>query len=293
MHDGSRQRVPTIRSLQTLSIKYPLHTSSPFDKWKLVVVDAASLTDLQLSIKLAPHEWSAILDGLTLPVLVCVGLWAEAISTETSTLFFNRHPKIRIIKYMSATADALPASCEPLHLPHLESLNTLAPYLVHILSTPEHAAAACADDVAVPDALNIRQRFPSLSHIELRPHVRLHDALLLASAHTPLSALTLWSLSEAHLAAGPWPTFPRVRRLTLNESRVVQHARVAGLPALLALAFPALAKVEVNYSWANNADISNRQVKKEQRAFVEEVKAANPGVHTFLFDGKEHAVLGG
>jgi hypothetical protein len=164
---------------------------------------------------------------------------------------------------------------------------------VHILSTPEHAAAACADDVAVPDALNIRQRFPSLSHIELRPHVRLHDALLLASAHTPLSALTLWSLSEAHLAAGPWPTFPRVRRLTLNESRVVQHARVAGLPALLALAFPALAKVEVNYSWANNADISNRQVKKEQRAFVEEVKAANPGVHTFLFDGKEHAVLGG
>ncbi|KAJ6545164.1 hypothetical protein B0H19DRAFT_280925 [Mycena capillaripes] len=290
MHDGSRQRVPTIRALQTLSVQYPLDAAAaaPFDKWKLVIVDAGTLTDLQLSIKLAPHEWAAILDSaLTLPALVCVGLWAEAISTATSTRFLNRHPKIRTIKYMSPTADALPAGCAPLSLPRLESLNTLVPYLVHILAAPEPAASCAHPDGASAAASDTRTRFPHLSHIELRPHTRLPAALRLASAHAPLGALTLWSLEPSHLAASrPWPTFPHVCRLTLNESNVTRAPLACGLPALLAQAFPALTKVEVNYSWMYTTDMSGRQVRAEQRAFVEQVGAANPGVHTFLFDGR-------
>ncbi|KAJ7135141.1 hypothetical protein C8R46DRAFT_1235240 [Mycena filopes] len=291
MHDGSRQSVPTIRSLHTLSIKSPLDASasadSPFDKWKLVVVDSASLTDLQLSIKLSTPEWTAILSALSLPALACLGLWAEAITTATSTRFLNRHPKIRTIKYMSPTADALPAGCAPLRLPALETLNTLVPYLVHILAVPDDAASCAEDDASPSDALVAPQRFPRLVHIELRPHARLHEALLLASAHAPLRALTLWSLAPAHLTPA-WPVFPRVRRLTLNESALARLV-AAGLPALLAQSFAALTKVEANFSWGNNADISRRQVEKEERAFVERVGEANPEVRTFLFDGKEHS----
>ncbi|KAJ7023603.1 hypothetical protein C8F04DRAFT_1134054 [Mycena alexandri] len=290
MHDGSRQNVPTIRSLHTLSVKYPLNSAaaSPFDKWKLVVVDVASLTDLQLSIKLLPQEWAAILGALSLPALVCVGLWAEAINTATSTRFFNRHPKIRTIKYMSPAADAVPPGCPPLRLPSLETLNTLVPYLVHILAVPDDAASCAEDDASASDAIIALQRFPRLVHIELRPHVRLHEALLFASAHAPLRALTLWSLAPAHLTPR-WPVFPDVRRLTLNESQLVRLL-AAGLPGLIARGFPALMKVELNYSWANNTDISTRQMEKEQKAFVEQVRAANPALHMFLFDGKEYSV---
>ncbi|KAF8188848.1 hypothetical protein K438DRAFT_1833432 [Mycena galopus ATCC 62051] len=288
MHDGSRQRIPAIRSLRTLSIKYPLHaTLAPFDKWKLVVLDAASLTDLQLYIKLASQEWSAILDGLLLPALVCVGLWAEAISTATSARFFNRHPTIRTIKYMSPTADSLPRESSPLSLPSLETLNTLAPYLVHVFSPPKRDAScadADADASEAADTYGTRARFPHLAHIELRPHARFHAALALAAAHTPLRALTLWSLAPAHFPSpSAWPVFPNVLRLTLNES-CLPPVLAAGLPGLLAHAFPALRKVEVNYS---NPDISKRQAR-EQRAFVEQVRAANPGVHTILFDGREY-----
>ncbi|KAJ7146963.1 hypothetical protein C8R44DRAFT_973515 [Mycena epipterygia] len=293
MHDGSRQRVPTIHALQTLTVKYPLAPApapAPFDKWKLVVVDAAFLTDLQLSIKLAPREWAAILDALALPALVCVGLWAEAISTATSARFFTRHPTIRTLKYMSPTADALPAGCAPLRLPRLESLNTLAPYLEHILSLPSSSpSASCADadsdEKAHADAS--QQCFPRLSHIELRPHPRLRAALLLASAHAPLTALTLWSLAPAALSPA-WPVFPAVRRLALNEVRVMALLE-GGLGGLLAHAFPALTHVGVNYSWAGNGGVTaGRQMERERRAFVKEVTAANPGVRTVLFDGREY-----
>ncbi|KAJ7146955.1 hypothetical protein C8R44DRAFT_864663 [Mycena epipterygia] len=275
MHDGSRQHVPTIHALQTLTVKYPL-APAPFDKWKLVVVDAALLTDLQLSLKLAPREWAAILDALALPALVCVGLWAEAISTATSARFFTRHPTIRTLKYMSPTADALPPGYAPLHLPRLESLNTLAPYLEHILSLPSSSpSASCADadsdEKAHADAS--QQRFPRLSHIELRPHPRMRAALLLASTHAPLTALTLWSLAPAALSPA-WPVFPALE---------------GGLAALLAHAFPALTHMGVNYSWEGNGGVTaGRQMEREQRAFVKEVTAANPGVRTVLFDGREY-----
>ncbi|KAF7367010.1 hypothetical protein MSAN_00960100 [Mycena sanguinolenta] len=234
MHDGTRQRAPTIRALRTLSLKYPLHPSSaPFDKWRLVVVDAASLTDLQLSIKLAPQEWAAILDALALPALVCVGIWAEAISTATSTRFFNRHAGIRTIKYMSTTADALPAHCVPLSLPRLESLNTRAPYLVHIFTPPGVAhSLSCADanSPPEPESSSTRARFPHLVHIELRPHAQFAAALLLASLHPPLAALTLWSLLPSHFTPiTSWPIFPNIRRVTINESRI---------PLLLGADFP-------------------------------------------------------
>ncbi|KAJ6594345.1 hypothetical protein B0H19DRAFT_1247027 [Mycena capillaripes] len=95
---------------------------------------------------------------------------------------------------MSPTADALSAGRAPHSLPRLESLNTLAPYLVNMLDAPEPAASCAHTDVnggagAATDAFDPCTRFPHLSHIELRPHMRLHDTLLLASA------LTLWSLS--------------------------------------------------------------------------------------------------
>ncbi|KAJ7758404.1 hypothetical protein B0H16DRAFT_1536093 [Mycena metata] len=286
MHDGSRQKVPTIRSLQRLSIKYPLHSAapSPFNKWKLVVVDVASLTDLQLSVKLLPHEWAAILDALTLPALVCVGLWAEAIGTATSTRFFNRHPQIRTIKYMSPAADALPPGCAPLRLPALETLNTLVPYLVHILAVPDDAASCAEDDASAADALIAPHRFSRLVQIELRPHARLHEALLLASAHAPLRALTLWSLSPTYLTP-TWPVFPSVRLLTLNESPL--HVLLAaGLPVLLAHAFPSLRRIELNYAWANT-DVGVKQMEREQRAFVGAVREKNLGVGVFMFDGRE------
>ncbi|KAJ6575587.1 hypothetical protein DFH09DRAFT_1311655 [Mycena vulgaris] len=284
MHDGSHQRVPTIRSLQTVSTRYPLDAtaSSPFNKWKLVVIDATTLTDLQLSIKLAPHEWAAILDALALPALVCVGIWAEAISTETSTRFFNRHPKVCTLKYMSPTADALPPGCAPLRFPRLESLNTLPGYLVFILSASAPVSSCAEDD---PNGSNPAQRFPHLSHIELRPRGQLLNALQLASAHAPLSALTLWSLYPVHISSKNWPILASVRLLTLNEVDVIP-ALAGGLPELLARAFPALTRVEVNYSWANG-EISKRQKERELRAFVSEVKAANPRVHTIVFDGRE------
>ncbi|KAJ7174121.1 hypothetical protein C8R43DRAFT_977138 [Mycena crocata] len=270
MHDGARQRR-----------QIPLDSAAPapFNKWKLVVVDIATLTDLQLSIKLAAHEWAAVLGALELPALVCVGLWAETISTAVGTQFFNRHPKLRTIKYMSPAADALPVSCAPLRLPHLESLNTLVPYLIHILDSDADPSSSSA------------ARFPSLVHIELRPHIRLREALLHASTHTPLSTLTLWSLSPlAFPFADAPPVFPTVRRLLLNEIRGVKHALAAGLPKFIAVAFPALTKLELNYCWGANVDISRVQVRREQRALVEQVGAANPGVHTFLFDGKEQPI---
>ncbi|KAJ6470889.1 hypothetical protein C8R45DRAFT_1014863 [Mycena sanguinolenta] len=283
MHDGTRQRAPTIRALRTLSLKYPLQpNSAPFDKWRLVVVDAASLTDLQLSVKLAPQEWSAILDALALPALACVGVWAEAISTATSTRFFNRHAGIRTIKYMSPTADALPAHCAPLSLPRLESLNIRVPYLVHVL-TPPATDTSGAEANFPPNSS--RARFPHLVHIELRPHAQLPTALLLASAHTPLAALTLWSLMPSHFTPlTSWPIFPNVRLVTINESSIPLLLR-AKFPKLLARAFPALRKLEMNYSWANNSDVSNKQIREEHRAFVEGVKGANPAVHMISFDG--------
>ncbi|KAJ7209253.1 hypothetical protein GGX14DRAFT_543304 [Mycena pura] len=178
--------------------------------------------------------------------------------------------------------DALPPGCASLRLPRLETLNTLVPYLLHILAPAPAADGACElkddDDAAAP-------RFPCLALIELRPHALLPDALrLLARTHAPRSLL------PAHFAAAWWSPqrFPAVRVLTLNECRVVPEPA-----ALLARVFPALAKVKVNHcSWASrgDVDVSRRQIEREQRAFVEQVKAANPGVHTVIFDGKEPAV---
>ncbi|KAJ7291760.1 hypothetical protein C8J57DRAFT_1273894 [Mycena rebaudengoi] len=265
MHDGSRQRVPTIRSMETLSIKYPVHAHlPPFNKWKIVTVDAASITELQLSIKLSSQEWSAILAAISLPSLSCVGLWAETITTEASTCFFNRHP-IRIIKYMSPRVDPLPPDCPPLHLPRLEYLNTVAPYLVHILEDGDSSL------------------LPKLRHIELRQHALFRDALVLACTLVPLRALTIWTLRE--FDAQWWPVFPRVRKITLNEIRV--PASFAHLPSLLARAFPELVEVEVNYSFVSE---SHRQTAAEQAEFVKRVWSANAAVHTFTFDGQHHPI---
>ncbi|KAJ6623737.1 hypothetical protein B0H10DRAFT_778282 [Mycena sp. CBHHK59/15] len=285
MHDGSRQRVPTIRSMQTLGIKYPMHdTMSPFNQWKIVTIDAASITDLQLTIKLSSQKWSAILAAISLPSLVCVGLWAETITTETSTLFFNRHP-IRTIKYMSPTDTPLPPGCPSLHLPRLESLNTLAPYLTHILQAPDSAQhLPRLTHIELLHHYLFRDALP-LASIELRQHYLFRDALLLASTHPPLTALTLWSLHE--FDAPWWPRFPGVRRITLNEIRV--PASLAHLPALLARAFPALKTVEVNYSFVRD-EMSRRQIAADQAEFVHRVSRVNPTVHTFLFDGREHAL---
>ncbi|KAJ6587350.1 hypothetical protein B0H10DRAFT_1961417 [Mycena sp. CBHHK59/15] len=245
MHDGSRQRVPTIRSMQTLGIKYPMHdTVSPFNQWKIVTIDAASITDLQLTIKLSSQEWSAILAAISLPSLVC----------NHQIYVAHRH--------------AAAPGCPPLHLPRLESLNTLAPYLTRILQAPDSA-----------------QHLPRLTHIELRQHYLFRDALLLASTHAPLAALTIWSLHE--FDAPWWPRFPGVRRITLNEIRV--PASLAHLPALLVRAFPALKTVEVNYSFVSE-EMSRRQIAADQAEFVHRVSRVNPTVHTFLFDGREHAL---
>ncbi|CAK5266472.1 unnamed protein product [Mycena citricolor] len=265
MHDRSKQSVPTIRTMQTLSATFRPRAEK---LWNTVVLDAHTLTDLQLTIKLAPNEWDAVLGSLHLPALVCVGLWAPEISVETSTRFLNRHRRVTTIKNMTAYS-VLEASGAPLSLPKLQTLNALVPFVLHVLS-PGDADA----------------RFPHLAHIELRQHAQLPDCLRLLASHLPtLSALTLWTLHAMHFTS--WPVLPNLRRITFNECRI--PASGGSFDAIMTpKTFPALSKVEVNYTWSGSGDVllSVKQIRKDRRVFADRVRVLHPGVQNFVFDGQ-------
>ncbi|KAJ7609878.1 hypothetical protein FB45DRAFT_1066441 [Roridomyces roridus] len=267
MHDGSRQNVPTISSLTMLNIS-PLNAAAPvpFDQWKLVVVDASLLTELDLSVKLTPDEWDVILDALALPNLQHVGLWAQAISVTTSTLFLNRHPTVHTLKNMTRTITPSPDG-PSLRLPQLDTLNALAPYVITVLRSSEPSST----------------RLPRLALIELRPHAQLDEALLLASAHAPLTSLALWTFSLPRTRT-PKITFPTVHRLILNEPQITALMDDA-LPAFLAVAFPALDCLEVNYAWMSDVGLSAKHIEKQNTALARRVAAVNPGVRVLVDSG--------
>ncbi|KAJ7858075.1 hypothetical protein B0H14DRAFT_3447588 [Mycena olivaceomarginata] len=282
LHDGSRQSVPSIHSIQTLDVTYPVCAAlvlPPKRPWTLVVIDARRITALRLSITLLPHEWTQILGTLTLPCLRDVGIWAPAITSFTSTSFLNHHaPQITALTYMAPVADALANCTPPLALPQLLHLTALAHYVVHIMSGRSPEAA-----------------FPSLTHAELWPDAAFTEALQLLSAHSRLTHITLWALgdpddaksSAADLNLDPalWPVFPAVIILELNKS-AVEDPR---LLALIARAFPALQHLHVNGSLPKLPDfgltIYFRALEKRRAAFVSRIREANSEVTMFRIEG--------
>ncbi|KAJ7664864.1 hypothetical protein B0H17DRAFT_295722 [Mycena rosella] len=266
MHDSSRQWVPSIRSIQSLDITYPVCTAlSPLQPWTMVIVDAVNITTLLLSIHLSPREWSAILSATTLSHLTEVGIWAETITSATSTAFLNRHAaNLLTLRYMSPVAEPLPPLSPPLSLPALRHLSARAHYVVHILRGP------------VAPAL-----FPALAHVELWPDTHTHAALHLLSLHPALTRLTLWLLPEFDPA--PWPVFPEVDRVELNTCPVTDVC----LPTLLACAFPVLRRVEVNHSFPKakgRSPVENQAIRNAKHALVRSIALANSGVERYFID---------
>ncbi|KAJ7139241.1 hypothetical protein C8R44DRAFT_727344 [Mycena epipterygia] len=258
MHDGSRQWVPSIRSIKSLNITYPVCTAlSPLQPWTLVVVNAKTIMTLRLSIRLSAPEWSAILSSITLPHLHEVGIWAPTITSETSTAFLNRHA-IFTLKYMSPAATPLPPAAPPLALPMLSHLTALSHYIVYILHARDSAAL-----------------FPNLASVELWPDARLYDALHLLSSHPPLQRFTLWFLHD--IALTQWPVLFGVDVVELNKSRVD--------PALLAHAFPALRRLQINYCFPKGkSPTENKAIRRGKQLLVNRIAQANPGIDRYFID---------
>ncbi|KAJ7754367.1 hypothetical protein DFH07DRAFT_823110 [Mycena maculata] len=257
MHDGSRQWVPSIRSLNTLDATYPVCTALvPHRPWTLVIVNSREISELLLSIQLSAPEWSAILSALTLPKLREVGIWAETIASAASTPFLNRHA-VATLRYMSPIAERLPYGAAPLCLPKLRHLIALSHYVVHTL----HGRDA--------DAL-----FPKLEHVELWPDTHFHAVLRLLSSHVPIQRLTLWMPPD--FDAARWPVFPGVDVVHLNKS----DAGAAGLRALLAHAFPALRRLHVNHSFEKGA------IRQKKLDFLRRIALLNTGLEGIFIDGE-------
>ncbi|KAJ7301273.1 hypothetical protein DFH08DRAFT_978910 [Mycena albidolilacea] len=253
-HDGSRQRVPTIRTPQTLRVTYSLTPSpapSPFNHWSLVAVDASTLTDLHLTLKFALHEWAAILDALA-----CL---------------------------RSYSADAGGALL--LSLPRLESLNTTVLPRAHPRPEPGYLLHALRRRPLSP-MMRTRATEPTAS-----PHSRTSSCAPppLLSRTPPPPSYSLRSCSQAtshpqpvHIVVAHRGARGRPPLDTTNSTSTEANGKV---PALLP-AFPSLRRL-MNYAWAGHADISRRQVRGAQRAFVEGVPAAHEGVTQVWFDGRE------
>ncbi|KAJ6575580.1 hypothetical protein DFH09DRAFT_1150643 [Mycena vulgaris] len=272
MHDGSRQWVPSIRSIKSLHISYPVCTALEAPQpWTMIVVDAENIRTLLLSIQLSTQQWSAILGSITLPKLHEVGIWAETITSTTSTSFLNRHAAdILTLKYMSPVAEPLPPASPPLSLRKLQRLSALSHYIVHILHGRDTGAV-----------------FPRLAHVELWPDTQTHVALHLLSTHTPLQQLTLWFLTDIDPVL--WPVFPEVILLELNNVNLVEldkgTAGAAGLPALFAHAFPALLRLLVNHSFPKGkSPIENLAIRKTKQALVKRIAEVNPGIQGYYID---------
>ncbi|KAJ7826770.1 hypothetical protein B0H14DRAFT_1244249 [Mycena olivaceomarginata] len=264
MHDGSRQWVPAIRSIKSLHITYPVCTTlAPEQPWTMVVVNGPEIETLLLSIRLSTQEWAAILSAITLPNLREVGIWAESISSEISTVFLNRH-RITTLKYMSPRAVFLRLA-PPLALPQLRHLTALSHYVVHIFTLRDSATL-----------------FPLLSHIDVFPDAKFHEALRLLVLHGPLQRVGLWFLVD-DIDPAAWPVFPHVDTLALNNCDV----GAARLPALLAHAFPALQRLDVNHSFpkaASGTPGQNFEIWTKKAELVKRIARINPGVLGFSID---------
>ncbi|KAJ7140399.1 hypothetical protein C8R46DRAFT_1046909 [Mycena filopes] len=282
MHDGSRQWVPSIRSIESLAVTYPVCIAlSPMQPWSMVVVNAGTIHTLLLAIKLTAPEWAAILSVIKLTHLYEVGIWAEEISATVSTAFLNRHPTLMTLKYMSSAAAAEPRHPvdRALALPRLGHLTARAHYVVRVL-TPR-----VGDDPAP---------FPALWHVELFPDAQFPAALWLLRTHVPLTTLSLWFLTAAMLPAPSttdtdavsWPVFPFVEALALNKYDLDDDDAAARLPGFLAQIFTGLRTLELSHSFpkAAGTQAENRAVWKRKSALVRRIAWANTGVTRYLID---------
>ncbi|KAJ7866503.1 hypothetical protein B0H13DRAFT_2066785 [Mycena leptocephala] len=265
MHDGSRQWVPSIRSIWSLDVTYPVCTAiSPAHPWTMVVVNALNVRTLLLSIRLSAREWSAILSSIELLHLNEVGIWAETISSEMSTAFLNRHP-IATLKYMSPSAEPLPHGAPPLALPKLRHLTALSHYIVHIFSGRDTGTV-----------------FPQLTDVELFPDAQFHAALHLLNLHIPLQSVTLWFLIDQDPAT--WPIFPHVDFVALNKCDIA----AARLPALIARVFPGLRRLSLNHSFpkvgSSTPQALNHEIWTKKHELVRKIARANPGVERYYID---------
>ncbi|KAJ7141914.1 hypothetical protein C8R43DRAFT_1016831 [Mycena crocata] len=285
MHDGSQQWVPSIRSITSLDVAYPVCISlSPEQPWTMVIVNAKTITTLLLSIRLSPPEWSKILGALTLPSLHDIGIWADTITSETATSFLNRHD-ILTLKYMSsATIAPLPAWRTPLTLPNLRKLTARAHYVVHILRSRTSAPLL----------------FPKLEHVELWVDTSFYDALRLISAHPPLRRVSLWQLRDFDIAQ--WPVFPSVEAVKLYQLNGGEDpdtvdlaeliSRTVNLPVLLAHAFPTLRRLHIIHTFPKGSSNSRRPkavvqrqaIRKAKQELVRRIARVNPGVVQYAID---------
>ncbi|KAJ7510716.1 hypothetical protein B0H11DRAFT_1955890 [Mycena galericulata] len=261
MHDDSRQWVPSIRSIKTLDVEYPVRTR-PRWSWTMVVVNAKEIGELFLSIQLSTPEWSAILSSITLPNLREVGIWAETITLADSTSFLNRHAVVTL-RYMSPAALSRPSA--PLFLPTLRRLISLSHYIVHTFR------------IWHPEFL-----FPKLTHVELWPDAQFYAALQLLSTHPSIQRLGLWMLADFE-DASLWPVFPAVDVVELNKC----HIALAGLPALLVHAFPALRRLHMNHSFPKaSTSAQSPAIHQSKLDVVARVFELNAGVESCLIDAE-------
>ncbi|KAJ7826777.1 hypothetical protein B0H14DRAFT_3722162 [Mycena olivaceomarginata] len=266
MHDGSRQWVPAIRSLRSLHITYPVCTTlAPEQPWTMVVVNAPEIQTLLLSIRLSTPEWAAILSSITLPNLREVGIWAENIASGISIAFLNRH-RITTLKYMAPRVEPPRLTYPPLSLPHLRHLTALSQYVVHIFT--------CRDTPTL---------FPLLAHVDLFCDAKFHQALRLLALHVPLRCVGLWFLRPDDTDPAAWPVFPHVDTLALNNCDVVGVG--ARLPALLAHAFPALQRLDMDHSFPKSASgTADSETRKTKAELVNRIARVNPGVLGYSID---------
>ncbi|KAF8194739.1 hypothetical protein K438DRAFT_1827351 [Mycena galopus ATCC 62051] len=267
MHDGSRQWVPTIRSIKALEVNHSICSTLPQQPpWTFVGVNIWAIHTLLLSIRLSAQEWDAILPAITLPVLRVVGIWAETISAQTSTAFLTRH-HITALKYMSPCAEAA-HTVPALVLPHLQHLTALSHYVVHIFGL-------C--DASAP--------FPALTRVELFRDAHFHQALHRLSSHPTLSRLTLWGSAQIDLAPTAWPSFPHVEFLCLNHFDI----GATHLPALIARAFPVVQRIGLNHSFPlkpGSTASQKSEIRTQKEALVDRIARENPAVQTFTIDNE-------
>ncbi|KAK7042715.1 hypothetical protein R3P38DRAFT_2891902 [Favolaschia claudopus] len=283
-HDGTRQWAPSIRSIKSLSVTYPLFNGgSPApQRWCMVVVNSLDLHTLLLNLKLTQLEWAFILANLTLPNLHAVGIYAECISSTASTLFLNRHP-ITQLTYMSPKAlKPLYPTTKVLTLPRLTHLTALGHYVCHIFPSP----------TSFPSSSLL---FPILTSIELFPDSDLDRALELLSTHAPLTQLALWAILDLSASSPIFSlVFPTLSALTLNKSpALVSSPR---FPGILAVMFPALQRVEMNYCFADargrrgnagSSSVTNEarhEVWRGKRRCVDRLAAENAGLVVVMVD---------
>lgn len=306
MHDGTRQWVPSIRSIESLDVTYPVCTTlAPMSPWTMVVVNWRSLHTLLLSIKLSAPEWSAILPAIYLPHLREVGIWAEEISATVSTAFLNRHQTLTTLKYMSPVAEALSTTDKALVLSRLQHLTALAHYIIHTCTF------TCTFTRFLQGNAPPASPFPVLTHVELFPDACFHGALRLLSLHAPLTQLTLWFIAPAlmppifpipttHESPPAWPIFPRIDALALNKYELLLgggdefeelredsiYTGAARLPAFVAHVFPGLRTLELNHTFPKNAgtQAENHAIWKRKGELVKRIARANVGVQRYYVD---------